>query len=340
MSGAFSGTGSLAPPCRLSANLASGWNGTYFGIVSVCALPYDPSLVAVTVEFQTPFTFTGVEFEIYEVGDRTGSWNPPFVSGATGQAQIPFTSAWRRQSQDFIYDFGAVIHDYLEATPIKFRMTFKADDAGMYSGEGEQVLTYSWDKGLYFKPLFFKRLAGGYYAIYYQIYYGTTCPCEIWCEAPRYALYSGVFDPPPPYLCRLPLAPMYPSGQSGAAKELSVVYHFGDGLRGRFAFWFLADMEPEPPEVGQWGDGVRVYIPWRDKYHTPFSGDVQVRVERYEKTESNITVVKDWTPLGLDYIYDYPLKEGVRYGYRVRYIGQIKDKSLPSDWTEIVYRHV
>jgi len=317
-------------PCRI-ADRYRDCHGKYAKIVSVCAVPYDISLVAFTLEYQSPYEYGQPDVTITRVGNVTGAWSPPFVSGATGQAQIPFLSLTHRKQQDFIYDVGAVVPNYITSPELDY--TFISDGSGSVYTAGVDTISLggTWNKGLYFQPLRYQALSNGRYMLYYQAVSNTNCPCKIWCELPSGRTYSGIVDAGPPDICRTREVPIYLDELSGNALHGELGFQFDNGQEAKFEFYFLGDMEPEAPEVSEWDEGARLRIPWKDKYHNDFSG-AYVRVERYKGTPSNVQILQDWTPPPLAYVYDFPLEPEITYGYRISYIGPLGEPSLASDW--------
>lgn len=312
--------------------------GYYYKVnsLSVCAVPEDPGLVALDINYtSSPYLYPAVTvhttYDAYHHA-TTGNWVPVLETSYTGIADIPLHSPIKYVQERLVYDFSDAIPQYTEAAEIHFGLVFTLSGSPeALTATGTYELQYEWNKGVYFQPLSIQRLTNGYYKVMYEAHGNEECPCGITCSIPTG--WQGALEGGPLCLEKPMTAYFAPTGQEGEPPTMGLSFYVASGNFVGVTIQPMVGVTPLIPVVSTWEDGVKIGIPYKTFRNLDIV-TASFRVEKFVNSVNNISILTDWSREVTE-VFDQSLAPNNLYGYRLIYKSPFGDISEPSEWATI-----
>ncbi len=311
-------------------------------ILNVCQDELNPSIVWMTISLNGVFDYTPTCLLLEVDGDTTFGSNgvkAPLVLSyhRSSISSLPINTNCQTKTYVLAFDFGVKILQFLGSSNIKFRLEMAGVLPANLDIPDFQELSktifdiYDWHKGPTPNPYSLQYdTVTQKLSIYFDFNSGIPCTCNITCMA-----ISGNLDNI--QYCPDKISKITINYDLQDDPE-TILLRFSDPLGNYKSLEILPlnNVSPQPPMVSYLSDPKRVEVGLsKNSVNGTKLTDNAYQIWKYDNTESNISIWKDWSYREYTSFVDMMVVPGNTYGYAVRYKGQFGEESKLSDWTTV-----
>jgi len=303
-------------------------------VFAACQDPQNPSLVEVQFNLAGVFQFFP-ECRIVSVDGV--SWNnfvAPLVLGHAKSASLPLVTNCTSLSESLVFDFSAIIPNFLNADIIEFDLvmfgTLNQAQLGLQFQPTTVTNRFIWKKGVTPKPIGMSY-TNGQLEVTFEYQGNIPCACSIQCIIPSGQQQQLEFCPGEQQ--SLVVSTGILSGDPSA-----ILLSFTDpvGNSSNISIQSLINVIPETPTVVYKLSPRRIEIGLNkvSKNGVVLASE-DYKIYRYLGNPANAVVWKDWNNRAWEYFVDSDVIEGRTYGYAVMYKGEFQETSRLSEWAVV-----
>ena len=305
-------------------------------VVSVCQDAQNPALLEVT------FTLNGTfEYDPYcailEVDGDTSyelrGVRAPLAIGHRNTSPVPLVASGGSITGTLVFDFGAVVPDVLSAHEIRFELGMVGTlplAYGVSFSPQTPTIEYTWTKGVLPQPVGMS-LVNGQLSVVFDYRGGLDCSCRLECISPTGVGYEFYFCEPQRQQIIVDRGYL-----TGDPSTFGITLQDSLGNTSDLIIQALINVLPAPPVLRHVAQPKRVEVQLPGTaQNNELLQDAQYRVYRYENTDRNVVLWKDWASPAPASLVDYNVIPGKTYGYSVMYRGAYGDTSRMSAWATV-----
>lgn len=306
-------------------------------ILRCCVDPNNTNILIIDFSLNGVYLFSPVCY-IKRVGLDTSyednGVTAPFALGHYANPSIPIQTNCRVFHGQVAFDFGIVIPNYSTATEIEFELQMVGtlpQSFGISFPNQTAKQTYIWQKSILPLPVSLNWVNGNL-AVTFDYHGARDCSCNIQCTSPTGVSLDLI-------LCPDKRQEVIINDISLNGNPQNLLVQFGDSL-GNYSNLIiqgLLGVTVASPIVSKFDDSKRVEISIsRRTLGNELLENVEYQILRYEGSENNYHILKDWSYRNWNFFVDYGVIPGKQYGYAVRYKGKFNDVSNVSSWATVV----
>ena len=257
----------------------------------------------------------------------------PLIESHPSSASIPIDTECSTFHGQLVYDFSAVIPNFLSAVNIEFELGMVGtvpQSYGITFPSQTPTDTFVWNKGIMVRPISL-NLYNGNVLLEFQ-YDGTRdCSCNIQCTTMSGVTHQAAFCPG-----QSQQIVVFTGALDGSPQDLLVQFRDSIGNTTNLNIQGMLLVDPRKPIAVYDAQPRRVEVSISNMAlnGATLSG-AEYQIFKYEGRPSNYSIWKDWSHRNWSTFIDYTILPGKEYGYSVRYKGKYNDISNISDWTVI-----
>lgn len=306
-------------------------------ITQCCQDTNNTSLVIINFVLVGAFLFTPT-LRILAVDDDTSyeqnNVQGIFALGHVSNPEIPINTNCTTYHGTLVFDIGSAITNYITAQRITFELVMQGTVPLSYgvSFPNQTVSdTFEWNKGVLPQPVNL-TYTNGNLGVTFEYNGQTNCSCNIQCFIPSGVSQQITFCPGEKqtvFLYRDPLS----------IDPYSILIQLSDSLGNvsEINTQTMLGMIPKAPLtlVGTKPKRVQINLTRLSANDVQISDDAKYQILKYQGSEANAVVWKDWSSIAWSHFVDYEVVPYETYGYAVRFMGPFGDVSNQSSWTVV-----
>lgn len=308
-------------------------------VVSVCQNSDNPSIVEISVTLTGVYEFTPTCSIISVDGDgsfQLNSVKAPLVLGFHRHPRIPIFTECEVKTITLAFDFGRVINQFLYSKDIEFEIVMDGVLPQNIRGQGfsDTATTrskFNWRKGLTPVPISIRYNENGKMIVQFEFNENVDCSCSVECVIPS-GINTDILQ------CKDRRQEIIVD-RGFSTDPYTILLKLRDSLGNvsDMNIQALVNVVPARPAVIFRDSPRRVDIGLSrtTPNGTPLVGNIAYQIWRYEGSESNARVWRDWSYRTWSAITDLDVIPRATYGYAVMYKGEYHDVSHLSSWSVV-----
>jgi len=306
-------------------------------ITQICQDTYNTSLVVIDFILVGAFLFYPTLKIISVDGDGSYASNnvvAPLAVGHYKNPTIPINTNCTTYQGQLVFDVGSVINNYITAQTIELSLEMRGEVPQSFGVSfPNQTVTsdFSWNKGILPHPINL-TYNGGMLGVTFEYRGDRDCSCNIQCLIPSGVAQNIAFCPGQQqtvYLYRDP----------SSLDPYSLLIQLQDSLGNvsQISTQSLIGVSPAAPIVSAHTKPkhVKINLIRSSVNGVEINNTNSYKILKYQGSVNNRHTWKDWSNLNWNNFIDYDVIPGERYGYAVKFKGELGDESNISSWIEI-----
>lgn len=304
-------------------------------ILQVCQDSTNSALVIIDFSLAGAFQFTPFCNILSVDGDTSYLSNgtqAPLAVGHFQNPDIPILTNCQTISSKIVFDFGAVIPDFISAQVVEFELGMVGEVPqafGVSFPNQTPTDTFLWQKGVLPTPINLTYQNGNLNVVF--DYAGQAeCACNVQCVSPTGVTHQITFCADQRQAIDIDVGLL-----TGDPASILLTLQDSVGNNSDMLIQAMTEVIPTKPSVVISSERIATIAITNTSLNGQELIDAQYQILRYQGSESNFSIWKDWSKYEWSSFIDDQLLPGTVYGYAVRYKGSFNDFSNLSSWTTV-----